>query len=414
MTRLRVKARAVVFRMRGTAADPQAAGREPGVAAVVTGRLRGATLQVELVDVSTGLQRWSATFDVSPAQSLALQEAIARDVVRELQTKLTTEEQGRVARQQTRSSPAYQCYLKGRYFLNKRLTETLEPAIRWFREATDHDPGFALAYVGMADTYALQTLYGAMRPKDVFPLSRAAALQALELDETLAEAHNSLAVVELFYAWSFAAAEAEFRRAIALNPGYADAHQRYGLLLTATGRFDEARQALATAQALDPLSLISATLAAHPDYYGGRPADAVERLARVTQIDADFSMAHYRRGLALVELGRLGGARPNCRSRRVCRTTATSSRRWPVCGRYRGAQPKRIRRWLNSIVERSRPLCRRTCRPPCTRPWAISTQLSTGCSGRSTNAATGSSTCTSIRLWLDCGLTRALTVWLHR
>jgi DNA-binding winged helix-turn-helix (wHTH) protein/Flp pilus assembly protein TadD len=306
--RLRVKARAIVFRMRGTIADPQAAGRELGVAAVVTGRLRGATLQVELIDVATGFQRWSATFDVSPSQSLALQEAIARDVVRELPTALTTEEQGRVAAQQTRSSPAYQCYLKGRYFLNKRLTETLDPAIRWFREATDHDPGFALAYVGMADTYALQTLYGAMRPRDVFPLSRAAALQALELDETLAEAHNSLAVVELFYAWNFNAAEAEFRRAIALNPGYADAHQRYGLLLTASGRFDEARQALATAQALDPLSLIISTLAAYPDYYGGHPADAVDRLARVIQIDADFSMAHYRRALALVELGRLDEA----------------------------------------------------------------------------------------------------------
>lgn len=308
ITRLKVKARAIVFRMRGRTADPQSAGRELGVATVVTGRLRASTLQVELIDVASGFQRWSGTFDLNPAQSLALQESMARDVVRELHTTLTTEEQGRVTRQQTRSSPAYQSYLKGRYFLNKRLTETLEPAIRWFREATDHDPGFALAYVGMADTYALQTLYGAMRPRDVFPLSRAAALQALELDETLAEAHNSLAVVELFYAWNFSAAEAEFRRALALNPGYADAHQRYGLLLTASGRFDEARQALATAQALDPLSLIIATLAAYPDYYGGRPEDAVDQLARVIQRDVDFSMAHYRRALALVELGRLDEA----------------------------------------------------------------------------------------------------------
>ena len=308
ITRLKVKARAIVFRMRGRTADPQSAGRELGVATVVTGRLRASTLQVELIDVASGFQRWSGTFDLNPAQSLALQESMARDVVRELHTTLTTEEQGRVTRQQTRSSPAYQSYLKGRYFLNKRLTETLEPAIRWFRDATDHDPGFALAYVGMADTYALQTLYGAMRPRDVFPLSRAAALQALELDETLAEAHNSLAVVELFYAWNFSAAEAEFRRALALNPGYADAHQRYGLLLTASGRFDEARQALATAQALDPLSLIIATLAAYPDYYGGRPEEAVDQLARVIQRDADFSMAHYRRALALVELGRLDEA----------------------------------------------------------------------------------------------------------
>ena len=197
ITRLKVKARAIVFRMRGRTADPQSAGRELGVATVVTGRLRASTLQVELIDVASGFQRWSGTFDLNPAQSLALQESMARDVVRELHTTLTTEEQGRVTRQQTRSSPAYQSYLKGRYFLNKRLTETLEPAIRWFRDATDHDPGFALAYVGMADTYALQTLYGAMRPRDVFPLSRAAALQSLELDETLAEAHNALGVVEL-------------------------------------------------------------------------------------------------------------------------------------------------------------------------------------------------------------------------
>jgi DNA-binding winged helix-turn-helix (wHTH) protein/Tfp pilus assembly protein PilF len=203
---------------------------------------------------------------------------------------------------------AQQLYVRGRHFLNKRLTSALGDAITSFLEATDQDPAFAPAWVGLADAYALLSLYGASMPRDVFPKSKAAAEAALRLDPALAEAHNSLGVVELFYEWNWEAAERSFRRAVELNPSYGDAHQRYGLFLTVMGRFDEARAAMARAEAADPLSRITATLAAYPAYYSREFEDAVRQFRRVIQVDPNFSMAHFRLGLAYSELGRFDEA----------------------------------------------------------------------------------------------------------
>lgn len=203
---------------------------------------------------------------------------------------------------------AQQLYLKGRHFLNKRLTSALGDAITAFLEATDQDPAFAPAWVGLADAYALLSLYGASMPRDVFPKSKAAAEAALRLDPALADAHNSLGVVELFYEWNWAAAEKSFRRAVELNPGYGDAHQRHGLFLTVMGRFDEARAAMARAEAADPLSRIIATLAAYPAYYSRQFDEAVRQLRNVIQVDPNFSMAHFRLGLTYAELGRFSEA----------------------------------------------------------------------------------------------------------
>jgi DNA-binding winged helix-turn-helix (wHTH) protein/lipoprotein NlpI len=202
------------------------------------------------------------------------------------------------------TSQAYQLYLKGRHFLNKRLTETLGQAITLFLQSTDEDPTYAPAWVGLADAYALLSLYGASMPRDVFPKSKAAAMSALALDPALAEAHNSLGVVELFYEWDWTAAEAAFRRAIELNPNYGDAHQRHGIYLTAMGRFAEARAALDRAQALDPLSRIIATIAAYPSYYSRDYDAAIRQYRHVIQVDPAFSMAHFRLGLALAHQGR--------------------------------------------------------------------------------------------------------------
>lgn len=199
---------------------------------------------------------------------------------------------------------AEQLYLRGRHFLNKRLTSALGDAITAFLEATDQDPAFAPAWVGLADAYALLSLYGASMPRDVFPKSKAAAEAALRLDPALAEAHNSLGVVELFYEWNWEAAEKSFRRAVELNPAYGDAHQRHGLFLTVMGRFDEARAAMARAEAADPLSRISATIAAYPAYYSRQFDEAVRQLRRVIHVDPNFSMAHFRLGLTYAEIGR--------------------------------------------------------------------------------------------------------------
>lgn len=202
------------------------------------------------------------------------------------------------------SSQAYQLYLRGRHQLNKRLTGTLGEAITLFLQSTDEDPTYAPAWVGLADAYALLSLYGASMPRDVFPKSKAAAMTALKLDPALAEAHNSLGVVELFYEWNWAAAERAFRRAIELNPEYGDAHQRYGIYLTAMGRFDEARTALDRAQTLDPLSRIIATIAGYPAYYRRDFDAAIRQFKHVVQVDPNFSMAHFRMGLAYAHQGR--------------------------------------------------------------------------------------------------------------
>lgn len=305
---LRVKARAVVSRLKGYAGDPLAAGRELGVALVVVGRVSASRVVVELIDTVSGWQVWTGEIEATPSESMAVQEQLARQVASSLRVPLSSDDQRDVERRVTRSSPAYQSFMKGRYFLNRRLTETLAPALASFRDATDQDPAFALAYVGLADTYVLLSLYGTSRPVDVYPPSRAAALQALALDDTLAEAHNSLAVCELFYGWNWQAAESSFLRALDRNPDYADAHQRYGMYLVSRGRFDDAREALAIAQALDPLSLITGTIAGYPDYYQRRYAEAEQQFSRVLQLDPQFSMAHFRRGLALTQLGRFDDA----------------------------------------------------------------------------------------------------------
>jgi DNA-binding winged helix-turn-helix (wHTH) protein/lipoprotein NlpI len=202
------------------------------------------------------------------------------------------------------NAQAYQLFLKGRHFLNKRLTSTLGEAITMFLHSTDEDPTYAPAWVGLADAYALLSLYGASMPRDVFPKSKAAAMTALRLDPALAEAHNSLGVVELFYERNWSEAERSLRRAIELNPDYGDAHQRYGIYLTAMGRFDEAQAALDRAQTLDPLSRISATIAGYPAYYSRNFDAAVRQFRHVLQLDPGFSMAHFRLGLALAQQGR--------------------------------------------------------------------------------------------------------------
>ncbi|MGE3492978.1 MAG: tetratricopeptide repeat protein [Vicinamibacterales bacterium] len=201
------------------------------------------------------------------------------------------------------SPRAVELCLKARQLLNRRLTESLLQAIALFVQASDEDPTYAPAWVGLADAYALLSLYGALAPGEAFPRSRAAAEQALALDPAKAEAHNALAVVELFYAWNWPAAESAFRRALELRSDYSDAEQRYGIFLIVMGRFDEARTALDRAQALDPLSRIIATIAGYPAYYSRQYEAAARQFRHVLQIDPDFSMAHFRLGLALTQLG---------------------------------------------------------------------------------------------------------------
>jgi len=199
-------------------------------------------------------------------------------------------------------------FIKGRYYLNKRLNEKIPKAVDYFKAAIDLDPTYAAAYVGLADCYPLLTLYGALSPRDAYTKAEAAAGKALEIDGSLADAHNALGVIKLFYTWDWSGAEQKFLQAIELNPSYADAHQRYGMLLVAKQRFEEAEREFEKALVIDPLSLITRTFSGYPFYYARNFDAAVNRFKEVIEMDQDYSMAHFRLGLAYAQLGRYSEA----------------------------------------------------------------------------------------------------------
>jgi Tol biopolymer transport system component/TolB-like protein/Flp pilus assembly protein TadD len=302
---LRVVARGTVFQYKNREIAPQEIGRALGVSAVLTGRVLQhedrLIVRAELVDAANGWQIWGAQYDRRAADVLELQETLAREISENLRLKLTGEERRRLTKRYTESSEAYHLYIKARFFLNKRLTETIEQAAALFQQAINVDPAFAPAYVGLADCYPLLSLYGTLTPGEAYPQAKTAALRALEIDDQYTKAYNSLGVIKLFYEWDWAGAEEAFQKAIELNPGYPDAHQRYGMLLTAQGRFDEARAEFEKARDLDPLSLITKTISGYPFYYSRQFETAAECFREVIAMDANYSMAHFRLGLTLAQ-----------------------------------------------------------------------------------------------------------------
>ena len=259
--RLRVMARSTVFSFNGKNLDSQKVGSDLGVDAVVTGRVTQLAdtlvIQVELVDVSNGAQIWGERFNRKLTDVVTMQEEISREISEKLHLRMTDEERSRVSKRHTINAEAYQSYLKGRYHWNKRTQDGLKKSIEYFTEALDKDPTYAQAYAGIADSYNTLARFNFLRPQEAYPKARAAATKALEIDETLAEAHTSLAVVKMDYEWDLPGAEREFKRAIELNPSYPNAHQWYGLLLVSRGRTEEALAETKRAQQLDPLSLIA-------------------------------------------------------------------------------------------------------------------------------------------------------------
>lgn len=309
---LSVVARHTVFQYKNQTVAPQEIGRKLGVGAILTGRVlqHGERLIVrtELVETIDGWQIWGEQYERPAADVLELQEIIAREISKNLHLKLTSDERKRLTKRHTESSEAYHLFVKGRYYLNKRLTETIEQAAGLFQQAIDVDPTFAAAYVGLADCYPLLSLYGALRPQDAYPKAKAAAEKALKIDDRFTKAYNSLGVVKLFYEWDWTGAEAAFQQAIELNPGYPDAHQRYGMLLTAQARFDEAAAELERAAEFDPLSLITQTIGGYPFYYSRRYDEAARCFSKVIATDENYSMAHFRLGLTFAQQGKYENA----------------------------------------------------------------------------------------------------------
>ena len=300
LSKLRVMARSTVFRYKGREVDAQTAGAELGVSAVLTGRvlLRGDSLiiKTELVDTQDGSQLWGEHYNRKLSDIFAVEEEISREISEKLRLKLSREQKKKLTRRYTDNTEAYQTYLKGRFYWNKRNEEGLRRGIEYFQQAIDLDPGYALAYAGLADSYNLLAGYSALSPREAFPRAKAAARKALEIDDTLAEAHTSLAFVMLAYDWDWAIAESTFKRAISLDPTYATAHHWYALLLVATSRPLEAVVEVKRAQELEPLSLAISTGLGFV-YHLNRDYDrAVEAFGKTLEMEPSFTLARRRLG----------------------------------------------------------------------------------------------------------------------
>ena len=296
LQQLRVIARSTAFRYKGKDVDPQQVGRELNVQTVLMGRVRqvGDTLniQVDLVDATTGAQLWGAEYERKLSDVLSMKQTIAREITDKLRLKLSGEEQHRLVRRDTTNSEAYQFYLRGRFYWNKRTAEGLKKAIEQFQHAIEKDPSYALAHSGLADAYTTLPGYSATPASEVAEKAKAAAFRAIELDPNLAEAHASLANIRMSFNKDSAGAEKEFQQAIELNPNYPTAHHWYALLLGNLGRFDEAKKEILRAQQLDPLSLIINRTVGNVFFWAREYDQALEQFKKTLEIDPNFPPVH--------------------------------------------------------------------------------------------------------------------------
>lgn len=291
-----VKARSSVFTYKGRTVSTQQVAQDLGVQAVLNGRIlqRGdqVLMNVEMVDASTGNQIWGDQYTRQSADLLKLQSEIASDVSKKLKARLTGAESQKVARNYTENTEAYHLYLRGRYYWNRRTADDIKKSVDYFQQAIDKDPTYALAYAGLAEAYILMSSYGAASPKESFPKARVAASKAIEMDPSLAEAHNALASVLGSYDWKFAEAEAEWRNTLALNPNYASGRQWYAEHLLFTGRYSEGIEEMKRAQELDPLSLIINGLVGVAYRMNGQNDQALEQLTKTLELDPNFPRTH--------------------------------------------------------------------------------------------------------------------------
>ncbi|MBK9164793.1 MAG: tetratricopeptide repeat protein [Acidobacteria bacterium] len=305
---LNVKPSSSVFRYKGQKTDAKTIGQELNVQAVLNGRIvqRGdeLTLSLELVDVRKDAVLWSERYVRKQSELVSLQSEIAKDVSSRLKTRLTGAEEEKIAKSYTADAEAYRAYLQGRYYWNKRDGVNLRKAIEQFKAAIDKDPKYALAYVGLADSYAVFQWWDSDFPADSLSKARQFANRAIEIDDSLGEAHASLAYVNL-YSWNWAEAEKEFRRAIELSPDYANARRWFYEYLITQGRVDEATKTLRKSYELEPLSVIvNYNLANHYCEDKLDPKSALEFAKRVADLDPNFPGAPNLMACVYLQQGR--------------------------------------------------------------------------------------------------------------
>lgn len=303
---LKVIARNSIYGYKGRDVDVFDVGRELKVRAVLTGRVRQLgdelSISAELTGARDKSHIWGAQYNRKLSDIFALQEEISREISEKLSMKLSGKQSARISKRYTNNIEAYDLYLKGRYFWNKRTPEDVLKATEYFKQALAKEPGYASAHAGLADSYSLLGDYGALPAREAFMRAEAAARDAIRLDDTLAEAYTSLAHVRL-YDWNWASADEEYRRAIELNPNYATAHQWYANHLIAMGRTEEARAEIKLALDVDPLSFIINEVFGRHLYLMRKYDQAIEQQLRVLELEPGFVPAHAALGLVYVQKG---------------------------------------------------------------------------------------------------------------
>jgi adenylate cyclase len=296
---LKVAGRTSSFFFKGKNDDIRKIGKALGVANVLEGSVRKqgdkVRITAQLIRVSDGFHLWSETYDGDLNDVFALQERIAQAISGQLQVILQGDQKSRLVNAGTENAEAYQLYLQGRYHWNKRETQEFEKAVAFFKQAIEKDPNYALAYSGLADTYALFPNYGDFRRKDYMPQAKAAALKALELNPYLAEAHASLGEVIFYWEYDWTGAEKAFKRAIELNPKYATAHQWYAEWLSYSGKHEEASIEITKALELDPFSLVINRDMFYWHLYAKQFAAAVQQSQRLHELFPDEVGLYSRR-----------------------------------------------------------------------------------------------------------------------
>jgi tetratricopeptide (TPR) repeat protein len=260
-------------------------------------------ITAQLIDAASDKHLWSQSYEGEVKDTLALQSQVARAIADQIRINVNSQEQAALQNVKVVDPQAYESYLKGRYFWNKRTADGLRVALAYFNQAIDEDPKYAQAYSGLSDTYALlgDWQYAVMTPKEAMPKAKAAAMKAIELDGSLGEAHNSLAFCLDGFDWDLKGGEKEFLRALELNPGYATAHHWYAWHLSLMGRYPEAITEMKKAQNLDPLSLIIQADLAELLVIAHEYDQSVQESQKAIEMDPNFAMAHNQLGQAYLQ-----------------------------------------------------------------------------------------------------------------
>jgi len=311
---LRVISRSTAMAYKGTHKPLPQIANELNVDAVVEGTVmrvgNRVRITAELVQVSTDQHLWADTYESPIGDVLALQNRVSSAIVDEIRINLTKEDKERLAQKPSVSPEAYEDYLKGRYYWNKRSGEGFEKAIGYFEDATRKDPQYALAYAGLADCYGIigATIYGRLPASEAAPKARAAAIRALEIDPSLAAAETSLATAKFNYDWDWAGAADGFKKAIQLDPSYSTAYQRYSLYLSAMGKFDDSFEQIKKARELEPLSISINTSLGWRLYLAREYDRAIAQLRDTLEMDPASEWAHLNLGQAYEQKGQFGPA----------------------------------------------------------------------------------------------------------